>query len=393
LLAIVFAGVGIRVLYTLVEAPWPPPTLDDQYYFSALPKLVADGAGWVRPLAYIFDDNSMPTAEHPPLHSVLLAGLAELGGTSPDVQRLTGSVFGAGTIAAVGVLGRRVASERAGLLAAGLAAVYPVLITADGALMSESLFGLLVALLLLAAYRLVEAPTLGRAVVLGGVAALAALTRGEALLLLALVLVPVLRRPAGVRAAGVALAAFAVVMAPWTVRNLIVFDQPVVIANSSGSAIAGANCDATYFGDQLGGWRPQCVRAYPGNEAESFTRARRDGIDYAGDHLGRLPVVLATRLGRVWALYDPLQLPEGRSARAHKLGLAMLLLLVPLAVGGVLVLRRRGVDVWILLAPIVMVSLTALLTYGNQRFRQPADVALVVPAAVALDAFWSRRRP
>jgi 4-amino-4-deoxy-L-arabinose transferase-like glycosyltransferase len=391
LLAIVAAAVAIRVVYTLVEAPWPPPGLDDQFYFSALPKLVADGAGWVRPLAFLFQDSSVPTAEHPPLHSVVLTGLAELGGTSPDAQRLTGSVFGAGTIVAVGVLGRRLAGDRAGLLAAGLAALYPVLITADGALMSESLFGLLVALMLLAAYRVVEAPTVGRAVVLGAVAALAALTRGEALLLLALVLVPVLRRPAGLRATGVAFAAFVVLLAPWTVRNWIAFDQPVVIANSSGSAIAGANCEATYFGDQLGGWRPQCVREYPGNEAESFSRARRDGTDYARDHLDRLPVVLAVRVARVWALYDHLQVPEGRSVRAHKLGLAMLLVLVPLAAGGALVLRRRGVDIWILFAPVVMVSLTALLSYGNQRFRQPADVALVVPAAVALDAVWGRR--
>ena len=43
LLAIVAGGVVLRVLYTLLEAPWPPPALDDQYYFSALPKLIADG--------------------------------------------------------------------------------------------------------------------------------------------------------------------------------------------------------------------------------------------------------------------------------------------------------------------------------------------------------------
>jgi len=33
-----------------------------------------------------------------------------------------------------------------------------------------------------------------------------------------------------------------------------------------------------------------------------------------------------------------------------------------------------------------------MLTYGNQRFREPADVALVVVAAVGL-AVLSRRRP
>jgi len=392
LFALVLAGAGVRTVYTLLEAPWPPPTLDDQFYFSALPKLVADGHGWVRPLAFLFDETSLPTAEHPPLHSLLLAGWAELAGTSPDAQRLTGTVFGAGTISTIGVLGRRLAGNRAGLMAAGLAALYPVLIAADGALMSESLFGLLVALLLLTAYRLVDAPTIGRAFALGAVAGLAALTRGEALLLLPFVLVPVLRRPAGARAAAVAVAAFLVLLAPWTVRNWIEFDQPIVIANSSGSAIAGANCEATYFGDQLGGWRPQCVREYPGNEAEAFGRARRDGTEYARDHLDRMPVVLAARLARVWALYDPLQVPEGRSRRVHKLGLAMLLLLVPLAAAGALLLRRRGVGVWILLTPLVLVSLTAMVTYGNQRFREPADAALVVLAAAGLDALWERLR-
>jgi 4-amino-4-deoxy-L-arabinose transferase-like glycosyltransferase len=391
LLAIVLAGVGVRVLNTLVEAPWPPPRLDDQFYFSGLPKLLADGAGWVKPLAYYFRDTSLPTAEHPPLHSLVLGAFAKLGATSPDAQRLTGALFGAGTIATLGVLGRRLAGKRAGLLAGALAAVYPVLIAADGALMSESLFGLLVALSLLAAYRFVDVPTAGRAMTLGAVIGLAALTRGEALLFLPLLLIPVLRRPGGLRAALVTVLAFVVVLTPWTIRNWIVFDQPILIANSSGSAIGGANCDSTYFGNHLGGWLPQCLRDHRGDEADVFASTRRDGTLYAGEHLDRVPVVLAVRFARLWALYDPLQVPEGRSTRVHKLGLVMLLLLAPLAILGALVLRRRGIGIWIMVAPFVVVSLTALLTYGNQRFREPADIALVVLAAVALDALWRRR--
>ena len=41
----------------------------------------------------------------------------------------------------------------------------------------------------------------------------------------------------------------------------------------------------------------------------------------------------------------------------------------------------------------MIVSLTALLTYGNLRFREPADVAVVVLAGVGLDALWRRRGP
>ena len=111
---------------------------------------------------------------------------------------------------------------------------------------------------------------------------------------------------------------------------------------------------------------------------------RREGVRYARDHAGRLPTVLAVRLARVWNVYDPLQVPEGRSARAEKLGVAMYFLLVALALAGALTLRRRRRELWILLAPVVLVCVTALLTYGNQRFRAPAEITLVVLAAVAL---------
>jgi 4-amino-4-deoxy-L-arabinose transferase-like glycosyltransferase len=393
LLGIVGAGVVIRVLYTLLEAPWPPPGLDDQFYFSALPKLIADGEGFIRPFIYAFKGGqTLPTAEHPPLYSVVLAGLAEVGGRSPDAQRLAGTVFGAGTIAAVGLIGRRLAGERAGLIAAGLAAVYPVLVAADGALMSESLLGLLAGLSLLAALRLADRPGTGRAVVLGGALGLAALTRSEGLLLLPLLLIPVLRRPGGPRAALVTVLACVVVLTPWTVRNWIVFDQPVLISTNSGSAVGGANCESTFYGDKLGGWDPACLSDTRGNEAEHMARLRRDGVRYARDHVGRLPTVLAVRLARVWNVYDPLQLPEGRSARAEKLGVAMYFPLVALALAGALILRHRRRELWILAVPVVLVCVTALLTYGNQRFRAPAELTLVVLAAVAIDAVWRARR-
>jgi 4-amino-4-deoxy-L-arabinose transferase-like glycosyltransferase len=400
LLGIVAVGVVIRVVYTLVESPWPPPGLDDQFYFSALPKLLADGHGFVAPFKLYFQHVTVATAEHPPLYSVVLAGPSLIGLDSPDAQRLAGSVFGAGTIALVGLLGRRLAGDRAGLIAAGIAAVYPTLIAADGALMSETLYGLLTAASLLAAYRLVDAPGAGRAVVLGALVALTALTRGEALLLLPLVLIPVVwRRGAwqrdGLRAAGVALVAFLIVLTPWTARNWIVFNRPVAIATNSGTAVAGANCAVTYAsGDHLGGWYPPCIKEHPGkNEAEHHAEALKDGVRYAGDHLGRLPVVLAARLGRVWSVYKPFAIPEGRSVRVQKVGVIAFFLLVPFGAAGYFLLRRRGEVTWILLAPFIIVAVTALTTYGNLRFREPAEIALVVLAAIAIDELLRRRSP
>ena len=101
--------------------------------------------------------------------------------------------------------------------------------------------------------------------------------------------------------------------------------------------------------------------------------------------------MLAARFGRVWSLYDPFQTPEGRSVRVQKLGVVAFFLMLPFAAWGIVALRRRGVGVWVLLAPALLVSVTALATYGNLRFREPVDVALVVLAAVGLDAVWRRR--
>src|SRR2546427_628085 len=87
-------------------------------------------------------------------------------------------------IAGLALAVRRVAGERVGLAAAAIAAVYPALFALDSTVRSESLYALLIALALLGAYRLVERPTWRAAAALGVAIGLAALTRGEGLLLL-----------------------------------------------------------------------------------------------------------------------------------------------------------------------------------------------------------------
>ena len=114
----------------------------------------------------------MPWVDKPPLYVLFLAGASELVGTSVEAHRLASCVVGAGTVDCARLPGRRVAGPRVGLIAAGVGAVYPLLWVADGTVMSESLLGLLTALALIAALRLLERPeSLGRAAVLGAVVA------------------------------------------------------------------------------------------------------------------------------------------------------------------------------------------------------------------------------
>jgi 4-amino-4-deoxy-L-arabinose transferase-like glycosyltransferase len=389
-------GVAIRVAQTLLVAPWPPGIFDDEAYYFTLAKIVAHGHGFVRPDEWIAHRIAVPTAERAPLYTLLLAGLDKLGATGADPQRLLGALTGGGTIVALGLLGRRLATPRAGLLAAGIAAVYPILVTADGALMTESLYGFLVALALLAAYRLTAAPSAGRAIVLGAILGLAALTRGEGLILLLLLLLPLMRRRRGLRAVAVVCLTFAVVLAPWTVRNWTVFDRPVLVATEGGETLAGANCHQAYYGDKIGTWQVPCYHVSTGrdprhfNEAAALDRAGHEGIRYARHHVGRLPAVLAARLELSWGLRRPFLVPEGRSRPLMRLGAVMYFVLLPLAVYGLVVLRRRRVPIWILTTPFVSGTVTTLLSYGNPRFRHSAELSIAVLAAVAVDRVWRR---
>jgi 4-amino-4-deoxy-L-arabinose transferase-like glycosyltransferase len=385
LAAIVALGVALRAAQTLIVAPWPPGIFNDEAYYSTLAQLVADGKGFVRPAEFYRDHLSLPTAERAPLFTMLVAGLYKLGLNGGD-GRLVGLLTGGGTIAALGLLGRRLAVPRAGLLAAGVAALYPVLIAADGAMMTESTYGVFAAFSMLAAYRLLDAPSVGRALVLGVLLGIAALARAEALLMLPLLLVPVLRRPGGLKAAATVCAAFAIVLVPWTVRNWSAFDRPVLIATEGGETLAGANCDVTYYGERIGTWQYSCAAfSGRGNEAKELNEAGHKGIRYARDHAGRVPLVAAARFARTWGLWQPFAVPEGRRAWVQRIGAALYFVLIPLGIYGFVVLRRRRVPVWILMAPFITVTVTALLAYGQIRFRHSAELSLVVLAAVALD--------
>ena len=72
--------------------------------------------------------------------------------------------------------------------------------------------------------------------------------------------------------------------------------------------------------------------------------------------------------------------------------MASLYLLAPFALGGVIVLRRRGDQLRILLVPLLFVTLVGALSYGSTRFRVAAEPAIVVLAAVGGAALWNRVR-
>src|SRR5204862_6489197 len=96
--------------------------------FNAEPTRVADGRGYIEPFVNAAYGTGVATAAHPPLYPTVLAGLSFLGLDGVLAHRALGAFLGGATIVLVALIGRRVGGERVGLAAAGIAALYPLLV-------------------------------------------------------------------------------------------------------------------------------------------------------------------------------------------------------------------------------------------------------------------------
>jgi 4-amino-4-deoxy-L-arabinose transferase-like glycosyltransferase len=196
------------------------------------------------------------TAFRPPGCPYLLAGIYSLSGveraktpTRLRAGRIANALVGTAIVALIGVLCAQLFDRRVALVAMALGAVYLPLILVGGSLMSEPLFAALLLGAQAAAIQHRRSAHRYRWALLAGVlGGLAILTRANAAILLAPLVVgvwdarprwswPALAPPAALVA--VVLAA----VAPWTIRNAVVFDSFVPLSTQLGTALAGTYND------------------------------------------------------------------------------------------------------------------------------------------------------
>ena len=394
-------ALALRAVYLLVLAPAPVRVVDDTFWYAFVSDEIVLGHGFTIGSGPLFSSgfHLEPTALHPPLYPLALAGLRELGVMSPKGLLWLGPVTGTMTVVGLGLVGRALAGPGTGLTAAALAAVYPLLIVADGALLSETLYGPAIVLVLASALALARRPGVRWAAGLGLAVGLASLVRAEAIGLVVLLALPLAwRGPGGatrVLRLAVTVACTLVVIAPWVVRNEEALGTATLSTND-GVTLAGSNCGLTYYGAELGSLDYNCPSSHlSGNEAQRDAELRSHALHYALDHAGRLPIVIAARLARTWGLFDPIQgraNNEGRNVTVSNIGVVFYYFIAALALVGAWALRRRRSELWVLLAPLVLVSLTAAVTFGGDlRLRYLAEPALVLLAALGVGAMRERR--
>lgn len=414
-LAGVTLGAFLLRLSTVANIASRNPDGGDPYYYHVQANFLVRGHGFSDPFIWRESQEMVPSAIHPPLYSLWLAIPTYFGQGGYTAHKIMSCLAGALTVAMIGILARKVAGNRAGLIAAFLAAIYPPLWSIDGQLWPEGFFTGLVALACWAAYRAREEPGWRTATAVGAAVAAAALTRGEAIGLAPLLIVPMILfrhgRPGRREWTDLTVAGLAclVVLAPWTIRNVTTFEHFVPLSTNSDEVWVYANNPYAYGtvagGDYLGfwyfPWQEQLrderqdrlgdeLREPPGDASEKARYWREEGVRYAKEHSGRLPVVVAARVGRAWNVYAPFQNArfdqiDGKRLWVSQLGVFAWWGALALAVPGAWLLRRRGVTIIPFVALATLITVTAIYAYGANRFRTPLEMAALVLAAVTTD--------
>ena len=415
---ILVLALAVRVAFVLIRQSSVQLVTGDAYWYHFQAKLVAQGRGFLNPFDFYKEGIVSQGADHPPGFVVVLTILDWLGIDSAQGQRLVMCLVGTVSVAVIAFLGRRLGGGRVGLIAAAIAALYPNMWINDGMLMVETVFILATAVALLGCYRYVSRPNRVDVAVISIALTVAAMTRPEAILLFLLLPVPIVlgRREVAwkervlqlVLAACIPILAFA----PWVLYNQSRFEDPVFISTGAGQTLAAGNCDLTFSGEHLGFYDTKCLLAPQIQEPTTTDRSLRDSEyrqiarSYIGAHSSDLPKVMAARVGRVWHLFRVDQsvgldgFIEGRAGGPPGSGFFLVrealwayFVLAPLAIYGLVALRRRRTLVYPLLMQPALVTLVAAMTFGITRYRAGAEVTIVVCAAVTIEIIASKLFP
>jgi 4-amino-4-deoxy-L-arabinose transferase-like glycosyltransferase len=396
LLGIVGIATALRVAHVLAlrETPWFDHLVVDPEYYDAWARRLAAGE-WMGERAFYMD----------PLYPYVLALLYRLFGRDLLLARLANVAFSAGSCALVGVLGRRVGGNAAGLVAALGFALYEPDVFYVGEIDKTSLSIMLTAATLVLA--------LGASLVArfatGVVLALATLTRANLLVMAPLYALTLLVRRADARTLAFA-AGLLVVLLPVAYRNHRVSGAWILTTTQAGQNFYMGNNPYNPSGSY--GTLP-FLRGNPHFEETDFraeaearagrsldaTEVSRFWFAEAFAHVRERPAfAVRTFLQKAVLFWNDFEVSDNQDQylleddswvlRLPLLGFGWV---APLALLGAVAFRARP-DVRLLVAFVLVYWATVVAFFVFSRYRIQVVTALLPLAALGAVELWARLR-
>jgi 4-amino-4-deoxy-L-arabinose transferase-like glycosyltransferase len=388
-LAAVFAVALIVRLGVVVATPHYVPIHDDRDY-DRVAWAMATGRGY--PPIHARNHRIYADAYRPPLWPAALGAVYVVAGHSLTAGRIAAAVLGALAVLALVWVARLLLGRRAAWWAGAIGAVYLPLALVSSVLVSETLFVLLELLALgcaLEARR--RTRPLAWAAAAGACVGLAWLTRVNGVLLLAGVLPLAALTRQRLVAPAAALAACALVVAPWAIRNAVQLHAFVPVSTESGQTLAGTyNAASMHDRYARGSWLLLRDTEYVRLAHRVMPPAVRDRtLRKAAERFilahPTYPLIVAGENARRWL--DLAGLPRARFEASTidlrrgwaDASLPFAWVLAGLAIAALLTRAVRSS--WFWLAPAALLVSTLLVNAETPRFRAPLDPFLILLAA------------
>ncbi len=390
-IAVLLRLAAVVVMGDRVEAL---PGIHDQISYQALAERLLTGHGFSFDRAwYPFTVADTPTAHWSFAYPLYLAAVYSLTGLHPIAPRILQAILaGALMVWLVYRLGLRLFSHRDGVVAAAWSALYPYFIYYAAALMTEAFFivGLLATLDRLLAFR--ARPSWRQGLVLGLLIGSTTLLR-QTILPLAPVLLALVawenRRRMPWRGLAAAVVALVVVVAPFTVRNLRVYGQFLLLNSNAGYALWAANHPS-----QGAYWHPTLETAIVpipnewlgANEAILDQMLSRDAMRTMLANPLRIVALSASKAVEQFKFWPDLTTPLlSTLTRVLSFGVAL-----PFMIAGLLLTLRRWREFFPLYVVIILYNTLFLVSWPSARYRLASDAVMLVFAAFALSAALRR---
>jgi 4-amino-4-deoxy-L-arabinose transferase-like glycosyltransferase len=343
-----------------------------------------------------------------PGYPLLLSGLFAVAGDAPPIMaaRLLNALLGTAAVGVVGWWTSRLFDRRAGEIAGILAAVYPGAVAMSAFVLSEAPFCLVMLLQLAWWGAACRAATTRAAVILasccGAAGAAATLIRPSWLLFtpLAALLIALIgpRRQQQWLHGGVLLAAFALCMAPWWIRNAQVTGHFVATTLQVGASLYdGLNPDALGSSDMSFVPRFEAeerAAGRPAGESDSFEyrldrRMARAAMSWAAENPRRVVELAAIKLARIWNVW-----PNEPTLRRWPIAIVVMASYLPLSclsIAGAWRYRSAGWPYVLPWLPAIYFTLLHVVFVGSIRYREPAMLAVMPLAAAVLSGMTGNR--
>ena len=388
-LAAALAGLAARLAFGL--GYWVNQELNrDEVEYLSLARSLTAGQGYVYD-PYVANGPVQPFGRAPgyPVFLALVGAGTSYVERVPASVKIAQSLAGAIGVVVIAVAALRLGGTRSAMAAAAIAAVYPPLVWVAGYAYSEAIFWPIGLALALVMSRALESPPNAmwkRALLLGVVAGLSILVRAATLLFVPLSAAWLFYKRRWITLAGLVLG-LAIVLTPWTVRNIRFYGHFVLVASDGGVTFwTGNNKLATGEGDMAANPHLKLANKALREQHPHLNEEQMEPIYYResvgwirerpGDWLwlmARKVFYLIVPIGPSYTLHSP---------RYYWSSVLAFGLLLPLAIVGGWRLgssRRRLAGMWILAAAAVA---TCLVFFPQERFRIPViDPALILLAS------------